>query len=277
MSVPLLQESIFLKQAPALFSSLSSPTLASGHRLPKRNPAAKPQQNVQVPISPNTASELAEKKQLIVTLQDEVNVLASKVRDLEQQHSVNLQQLCSVLSEKEKYIRVLEQRIHYETVSNKAKTLAMLPSTVYSPPVKRKAAPSEIEFETLETRLGAAKSVNTWLGSELKRLEKENSFKIASRDSQIQRLSYQLEFMQKRSSPNEVPKYVEDLKNENEELRERYFCCLALFEKLRVCEEGKLCNSDLLDLYELTKRDRITILQWPTWIANELQKSTFAY
>lgn len=54
-------------------------------------------------------SEIEEKNKIISNLESEINLLLSKVRYFEQENSASLQQLYIVLSEKEKYIQLLEK------------------------------------------------------------------------------------------------------------------------------------------------------------------------
>jgi len=227
--------------------------------------------------------ELQLKGQTIQTLEHEVSLLTTQVRDLEQQHSANLQQLYSTLSEKEKYIQLLEQqRQSSHTRSMRPLPSSKPPSLNIHRPLKRRA--NDMEFETLQTRLDTAKSVNSWLSSEFKRLEKENALKLASRENEIQDLQAQLEYLRKFQQNLPLDKQciiqehnLEQLKAENEILRNKYFNALAVNTKLQQTREGQVCNLDVSELYERTKRDKIDIQQWPKWIAAEVLSGTLSY
>jgi len=121
---------------------------------------------------------------------------------------------------------------------------------------------------------------NTYLHLQMRRLEKETREQERINSGTISRLRNDLEtrthryYMSlKKPSGDETSQNTEELINQLELIKKKYFISLAVAGKLQQCLAGRRCNLDAAELYHRAiERYIVDPELWPQWIAEQVSQ-----
>ncbi|ELR19001.1 PH domain containing protein [Acanthamoeba castellanii str. Neff] len=270
-----LQQKLLSLEAKLDTSAKSVPTRAlapdtpssSSSSSPSTSPSPSPSTHAPAITSPAPAAAAAaaeeqlramEKK--LAAAEEEARRATARLEHLKEKYSASKHKTKTA----EQRIEGLTEDVNHLTKESRAKDehIASLKASAASS--ASSAAPPATQLEETIAQLRQAthahQTQNAYLASEIKKLQREHTIELASRDEQLDGLRAQLELARSSSASDS------SIEAEFAALQRLYFSALAVGIKLNLMLQGQPCNIDAASLWSKAQALNLHFSKWNEWV-----------